>query len=126
METFVFTLNLEQIRRSALVLRLQAHTPRKRTLGECVLSLRSLGPQETKHWLEFKHHSKTHVSGSLCDHISQPKFSFVLTVGFVEKEPPPAVIQSVFSHTTINNHITNETVALVLLQSVLCYLGHWF
>ncbi|XP_067241470.1 tandem C2 domains nuclear protein [Chanodichthys erythropterus] len=61
METFVFTLNLEQIRRSALVLRLQAHTPRKRTLGECVLSLRTLGPQETKHWLEFKPHSKTHV-----------------------------------------------------------------
>uniref|UniRef100_A0A672PC52 Tandem C2 domains, nuclear n=1 Tax=Sinocyclocheilus grahami TaxID=75366 RepID=A0A672PC52_SINGR len=61
METFVFTLNLEQIRRSALVLRLQAHTPRKRTLGECVLSLRTLGPEETKHWLEFKPHSKTHV-----------------------------------------------------------------
>lgn len=65
METFVFTLNLEQIRRSALVLRLQAHTPRKRTLGECVLSLRTLGPQETKHWLEFKPHSKTHVSPHL-------------------------------------------------------------
>ncbi|XP_026080678.1 tandem C2 domains nuclear protein-like [Carassius auratus] len=61
METFVFTLNLEQIRRSALVLHLQAHTPRKRTLGECVLSLRTLGPEETKHWLEFKPHSKTHV-----------------------------------------------------------------
>ncbi|XP_067277130.1 tandem C2 domains nuclear protein [Pseudorasbora parva] len=61
METFVFTLNLEQIRKSALVLRLQAHTSRKRTLGECVLSLRTLGPQETKHWLEFKPHSKTHV-----------------------------------------------------------------
>uniref|UniRef100_A0A672Q2Q8 Tandem C2 domains, nuclear n=1 Tax=Sinocyclocheilus grahami TaxID=75366 RepID=A0A672Q2Q8_SINGR len=61
METFVFTLNLEQIRRSALVLCLQAHTPRRRTLGECVLSLRTLGPQETKHWLEFKPHSKTHV-----------------------------------------------------------------
>ncbi|XP_059374262.1 tandem C2 domains nuclear protein-like [Carassius carassius] len=61
METFVFTLNLEQIRRSALVLCLQAHTPRRRTLGECVLSLRNLGQQETKHWLEFKPHSKTHV-----------------------------------------------------------------
>lgn len=65
METFVFTLNLEQIRRSALVLRLQAHTPRKRTLGECVLSLRTLGLEETKHWLEFKPHSKTHVSPHL-------------------------------------------------------------
>ncbi|XP_050981292.1 tandem C2 domains nuclear protein [Labeo rohita] len=61
METFVFTLDLEQIRRSVLVLRLQAHTPRKRTLGECVLSLRTIGPQETQHWLEFKPHSKTHV-----------------------------------------------------------------
>uniref|UniRef100_A0A8C1BNG2 Tandem C2 domains, nuclear n=2 Tax=Cyprinus carpio TaxID=7962 RepID=A0A8C1BNG2_CYPCA len=61
METFVFTLNLEQIRRSALVLRLQAHTPRKRTLGECVLSLRTLGPEATKHCLEFKPYSKTHV-----------------------------------------------------------------
>ncbi|XP_052007725.1 tandem C2 domains nuclear protein-like [Xyrauchen texanus] len=61
METFVFTLNLEQIRRSALVLHLQAHTPRKRTLGECVLSFRTLGPQETQHWLEFRPYSKTHV-----------------------------------------------------------------
>ncbi|XP_051507585.1 tandem C2 domains nuclear protein-like isoform X3 [Myxocyprinus asiaticus] len=61
METFVFTLNLEQIRRSALLLRLQAHTPRKRTLGECVLSLRTLGPQETQHWLEFRPHSKIRV-----------------------------------------------------------------
>ncbi|TRY86809.1 hypothetical protein DNTS_020530 [Danionella cerebrum] len=61
METFVFTLSLEQIHTSALVLQLQAHTPRKHTLGECVLSLRSLGPQETKHWLEFKPHTKTHV-----------------------------------------------------------------
>lgn len=62
METFVFTLNLEQVRRSVLVLRLQAHTPRKRTIGECVLSLRNLGPQETQHWLEFRSHTKTHVS----------------------------------------------------------------
>ncbi|KAA0718111.1 Tandem C2 domains nuclear protein [Triplophysa tibetana] len=61
METFVFTLNLEQLRSSALVLRLQAHAPRKRTLGECVLSLRTLGPQETQHWLDFRTHSKTRV-----------------------------------------------------------------
>ncbi|KAL7876877.1 hypothetical protein SRHO_G00035200 [Serrasalmus rhombeus] len=53
-ETFVFSLNLEQLRSSALLLRLQTHTPRKRTLGECVLSLRTLGPQETQHWLDIR------------------------------------------------------------------------
>uniref|UniRef100_A0A8C2IHS7 Tandem C2 domains, nuclear n=1 Tax=Cyprinus carpio TaxID=7962 RepID=A0A8C2IHS7_CYPCA len=60
-DSFGSSRSLEQIRRSALVLRLQAHTPRKRTLGECVLSLRTLGPEATKHCLEFKPYSKTHV-----------------------------------------------------------------
>jgi len=98
METFVFTLNLEQIRRSALVLRLQAHTPRKRTLGECVLSLRTLGPQETKHCLDFKPHSKTHVSLYLLLLMSCG-FFLVLSVRFFGKnlKLPPAI--------TYNDHI---------------------
>lgn len=61
METFVFTLNLEQLRGCALVLRLQTHTPRKRTQGECVLSLRTLASQETEHWLDLSPPCKTHV-----------------------------------------------------------------
>ncbi|XP_062850973.1 tandem C2 domains nuclear protein isoform X2 [Trichomycterus rosablanca] len=61
METFVFTLNLEQLRSSALVLRLQTHTPRKHTQGECMISLRTLGPQETQHWLDLSPPCKTHV-----------------------------------------------------------------
>uniref|UniRef100_W5LPE8 Tandem C2 domains, nuclear n=1 Tax=Astyanax mexicanus TaxID=7994 RepID=W5LPE8_ASTMX len=61
METFVFSLNLEQLCSSTLVLRLQAHTPRKFTLGECVLSLRELGPEETQHWLDIKLPSKPRV-----------------------------------------------------------------
>ncbi|XP_072533413.1 tandem C2 domains nuclear protein [Salminus brasiliensis] len=61
METFVFSLNLEQLRSSALLLRLQTHTPRKRTLGECVLSLRALGPQETRHWLDIRPPSKPRI-----------------------------------------------------------------
>lgn len=65
METFVFTLNLEQLRGCALVLRLQTHTPRKRTQGECVLSLRTLASQETEHWLDLSPPCKTHVSPSL-------------------------------------------------------------
>ncbi|KAG7334500.1 hypothetical protein KOW79_002907 [Hemibagrus wyckioides] len=61
METFVFTLNLEQLRGCALVLRLQTHAPRKRTQGECVLSLRTLASQETERWLELSPPCKTHV-----------------------------------------------------------------
>lgn len=62
METFVFTLRLQQLRCSALVLRLQTHHPRKRTVAECVLSLRQLGAQETEHWLELNPASKSSVS----------------------------------------------------------------
>uniref|UniRef100_A0A8C2WLN2 Tandem C2 domains, nuclear n=1 Tax=Cyclopterus lumpus TaxID=8103 RepID=A0A8C2WLN2_CYCLU len=62
METFVFALHLQQLRCSALVLRLQTHNPKKRTVAECVLSLRQLGPQETEHWLELNPPSKS----SLC------------------------------------------------------------
>ncbi|CAB1335665.1 unnamed protein product, partial [Coregonus sp. 'balchen'] len=62
METFVFALRLQQLRCSALVLRLQTHHPRKRTVAECVLSLRQLGPEETQHWMELSPPSKTPVS----------------------------------------------------------------
>ncbi|KAK2826636.1 hypothetical protein Q5P01_020850 [Channa striata] len=64
METFVFALRLQQLRCSALVLRLQTHNPRKRTVAECVLSLRQLGPQETEHWLDFNAPSKSSVCHS--------------------------------------------------------------
>lgn len=62
METFVFALRLQQLRCSALVLRLQTHNPRKRTVADCVLSLRQLGPLETEHWLELNPPSKSSVS----------------------------------------------------------------
>uniref|UniRef100_A0A8C9WZD6 Tandem C2 domains, nuclear n=1 Tax=Sander lucioperca TaxID=283035 RepID=A0A8C9WZD6_SANLU len=64
METFVFALRLQQLRCSALVLRLQTHIPKKRTMAECVLSLRQLGPQETDHWLELNFPSKSSVCHS--------------------------------------------------------------
>ncbi|XP_029900597.1 tandem C2 domains nuclear protein [Myripristis murdjan] len=59
METFVFALRLQQLRCSALVLRLQTHNPRKRTVAQCVVSLRQLGPQETEHWLDLSPPSKS-------------------------------------------------------------------
>uniref|UniRef100_A0A3B3VD90 Tandem C2 domains, nuclear n=1 Tax=Poecilia latipinna TaxID=48699 RepID=A0A3B3VD90_9TELE len=59
METFVFTLRLQQLQCSALVLRLQTHIPRKRTTAECVLSLRQLGSQESEHWLHLRQPSKS-------------------------------------------------------------------
>ncbi|XP_045579702.1 tandem C2 domains nuclear protein [Salmo salar] len=61
METFVFTLRLQQLRCCALVFRLQTHHPRKRTVAECVLSLRQLGPEETQHWMELIPPSMTTV-----------------------------------------------------------------
>nr|XP_046269418.1 tandem C2 domains nuclear protein [Scatophagus argus] len=64
METFVFALRLQQLRCSALVLRLQTHNPRKRTVAECVLSLRQLGSQETEHWLDLNPPSKSSVCHS--------------------------------------------------------------
>ncbi|KAM9341084.1 tandem C2 domains nuclear protein [Symphorus nematophorus] len=64
METFVFALRLEQLRCGALVLRLQTHNPRKRTVAECVLSLRQLDSQETEHWLELNPPSKSSVCHS--------------------------------------------------------------
>lgn len=65
METFVFTLRLQQLRCSALVLRLQTHNPRKRTVAECVLSLRQLCSEETEHWLDLNPPSKSSVSAHL-------------------------------------------------------------
>lgn len=62
METFVFALRLQQLRCSALVLRLQTHSPKKRTAAECVLSLRQLDSRETEHWLELSPPSKSSVS----------------------------------------------------------------
>ncbi|KAM8914755.1 tandem C2 domains nuclear protein [Spinachia spinachia] len=64
METFVFALHLQQLRCSALVLRLQTHNPKKRTVAECVLSLRQLASQETAHWLELNPPSKASVCHS--------------------------------------------------------------
>lgn len=66
METFVFTVRLQQLCGSALVLRLQTHNPRKRTAAECVLSLRQLSSQETEHWLNLNPPSKSSVSVYLC------------------------------------------------------------
>lgn len=62
METFVFALHLQQLRCSALVLRLQTHNPRKRTVAECVLSLREISCQETEHWIDLNPPSKSSVS----------------------------------------------------------------
>ncbi|XP_062325307.1 tandem C2 domains nuclear protein [Osmerus eperlanus] len=61
METFVFSVRLQPLRCSALVLRLQTQQPRRRTVAEGVLSLRQLGPKETQHWLHLSPPSKTSV-----------------------------------------------------------------
>lgn len=62
METFVFTLRLQQLRCSALVLRLQTHGSRKRTVAEGVLPLTHTGSEETERWLHLRPPSKSSVS----------------------------------------------------------------
>lgn len=61
METFVFALRLQQLQCAALVLRLQTHEPRMRTVAESVLSLRQLGPHESEHCVHLKPASKSSV-----------------------------------------------------------------
>ncbi|KAM9777661.1 LOW QUALITY PROTEIN: tandem C2 domains nuclear protein [Neosynchiropus ocellatus] len=64
METFVFALPLPLLLGRVLLLRLQTHRPKIRTVAECALSLRDLGPEEREHWLDLSPPSKSSVSHS--------------------------------------------------------------
>ncbi|XP_005986647.1 tandem C2 domains nuclear protein [Latimeria chalumnae] len=57
-ETFVFTIKLHLLLTLGLVFKIQTQTPRKRTIGECSVSLRELSAQESDHWLEITPPSK--------------------------------------------------------------------
>ncbi|XP_061700784.1 tandem C2 domains nuclear protein isoform X2 [Syngnathoides biaculeatus] len=63
METFVFALSLQSLRRGALRLSLQTRGARKRTAAQCVLSLRQLGPRETERWLRLGSPGKSSAGG---------------------------------------------------------------
>ncbi|KAM8833014.1 tandem C2 domains nuclear protein [Synchiropus picturatus] len=64
METFVFPLPLQLLLGRVLLLRLQTHLPKTRTVAEGALSLRDLGPEEGEHWLVLSPPSKSSVSHS--------------------------------------------------------------
>ncbi|XP_062824233.1 tandem C2 domains nuclear protein isoform X4 [Anolis carolinensis] len=64
METFVFAIKLQLLQTVRLVLKVQAQSPRKKTLGECTLSLRQLSSQETEHWLMITPPSKSSASSA--------------------------------------------------------------
>ncbi|XP_045057504.2 tandem C2 domains nuclear protein isoform X2 [Desmodus rotundus] len=61
METFVFAIKLQSLQTVRLVFKIQTQTPRKKTIGECSLSLRTLGPQEMDYSLEITPPSKISV-----------------------------------------------------------------
>ncbi|OXB75345.1 UNVERIFIED_CONTAM: hypothetical protein H355_009499 [Colinus virginianus] len=61
METFVFAIKLQSVQTVRLVFKIQAQTPRKRTIGECSLSLRELSSEESNHWLDISPPSKAPV-----------------------------------------------------------------
>lgn len=62
METFVFAIKLQSVQTVRLVFKIQTQTPRKRTIGECSLSLRELSTEESNHWLDISPPSKAPVS----------------------------------------------------------------
>lgn len=62
METFVFAIKLQNLQTVRLVFKIQTQTPRKKTIGECSLSLRTLGTQEMDYSLDISPPSKISVS----------------------------------------------------------------
>lgn len=62
METFVFAIKLQNLQPVRLVFKIQTQTPKKRTIGECSVSLRELSSQESNYWLHITPPSKVAVS----------------------------------------------------------------
>ncbi|XP_027630495.1 tandem C2 domains nuclear protein isoform X1 [Tupaia chinensis] len=61
METFVFAIKLQNLQTVRLVFKIQTQTPRKKTIGECSLSLRTLSTQEMDYSLDITPPSKISV-----------------------------------------------------------------
>ncbi|XP_054989607.1 tandem C2 domains nuclear protein isoform X1 [Sorex araneus] len=61
METFVFAIKLQSLQSVRLVFKIQTQTPRKKTIGECSLSLRTLSSQEMDYSLDITPPSKVSV-----------------------------------------------------------------
>uniref|UniRef100_A0A8C9DML4 Tandem C2 domains nuclear protein n=1 Tax=Prolemur simus TaxID=1328070 RepID=A0A8C9DML4_PROSS len=61
METFVFAIKLQSLQTVRLVFKIQIQTPRKKTIGECSLSLRTLSTQEMDYSLDITPPSKISV-----------------------------------------------------------------
>ncbi|XP_061215888.1 tandem C2 domains nuclear protein isoform X1 [Neopsephotus bourkii] len=64
METFVFAIKLQSLQAVRLVFKIQTQTPRKKTIGECSLTLRELSSEESSHWLDISPPSKAPVSAN--------------------------------------------------------------
>jgi tandem C2 domain-containing protein len=62
METFVFAIKLQNLQAVRLAFKIQTQTPKKKTIGECSLSLRTLSTQEMEYSLEIIAPSKISVS----------------------------------------------------------------
>lgn len=61
METFVFAIKLQNLRTVRLVFKIQTQIPRKKTIGECSMSLRTLSTQEMDYSLDIIPPSKISV-----------------------------------------------------------------
>uniref|UniRef100_A0A2K5U915 Tandem C2 domains nuclear protein n=1 Tax=Macaca fascicularis TaxID=9541 RepID=A0A2K5U915_MACFA len=61
METFVFAIKLQSLQTVRLIFKIQTQTPRKKTIGKCSLSLRTLSTQEMDYSLDITPPSKISV-----------------------------------------------------------------
>ncbi|MBZ3882551.1 Tandem C2 domains nuclear protein, partial [Sciurus carolinensis] len=61
LETFVFAIKLQHLQTVRLVFKIQTQTPRKKTIGECSVSLRTLSTQEMDYSLDIIPPSKFSV-----------------------------------------------------------------
>ncbi|XP_071463700.1 tandem C2 domains nuclear protein isoform X2 [Marmota flaviventris] len=61
LETFVFAIKLQNLQTVRLVFKIQTQTPRKKTIGECSVSLRTLSTQEMDYSLDIIPPSKFSV-----------------------------------------------------------------
>ncbi|XP_076979487.1 tandem C2 domains nuclear protein isoform X2 [Tamandua tetradactyla] len=60
-ETFVFAIKLQSLQTVRLIFKIKIQTPRKKTIGECSLSLRNLSTQEMDYSLDITPPSKISV-----------------------------------------------------------------
>lgn len=90
METFVFSIPLSKLLTVGLVFRIQMQTPRKRTVGECSLSLRDLSSMESEYFLDITFLTKSNCYAEIQTAICFQPASNRIQLQIVEAQSLPS------------------------------------